>query len=84
MSAVESRGRRFMVVLRHRLPGSCLRSIEGRFEGPQISIAHNLAERFSISRNAAADQRAGIPDASSTLAECDRELRNAAHEVACG
>src|SRR5712692_12059563 len=35
-----------MVILRHRLPGVWLRSIENRFEGPQISKAHDLAERF--------------------------------------
>src|SRR6266705_1135852 len=35
-----------MVILRHRLPGGWLRSIENRFEGPQISKAHDLAERF--------------------------------------
>src|SRR5690349_14947534 len=35
-----------MVILRHRLPGGWLRSIEDRFQGPEISVAHDLAERL--------------------------------------
>src|SRR5207237_10537709 len=35
-----------MVILRHRLPGDWLRSIEDRFQGPEISVAHDLAERL--------------------------------------
>ena len=34
-----------MVILRHRLPGGWPRSIEDRFENPQISAAHDPAER---------------------------------------
>jgi hypothetical protein len=32
-----------MIILRHRRPGGWLRSLKDRFEGPQSSIAHNLA-----------------------------------------
>src|SRR6266496_1180168 len=35
-----------MVILRHRLPGGWLRSVEDRFQGPEISMAHDLAERL--------------------------------------
>jgi hypothetical protein len=33
-----------MVILRHRLPGGWLRSIQDRFEGPQIAKTHDLPE----------------------------------------
>jgi len=35
-----------MVILRHHLPGGWLRSIEDRFENPQVSVAHDPAERL--------------------------------------
>ena len=34
LTAVGSCERRFMVILRHRLPGGWLRSVQDRFEGP--------------------------------------------------
>jgi hypothetical protein len=50
-----------MVILRHRLPGGGLRSIEDRLQGPQIAKPMILRNAFSVSKNAAADQRAGMP-----------------------
>ena len=35
-----------MVILSHRLSGGWLRSIEDGFENPQISVAHDPAERL--------------------------------------
>jgi hypothetical protein len=37
-------------ILRHRLPGGWLRSIEDRFESPQISVAQDLRNDFAISK----------------------------------
>jgi len=53
--------RRFNVSVRHRLPGGWLQSIQDRLQGPQVPVAHNFRNDFSISRNAAADHRAAMP-----------------------
>jgi hypothetical protein len=43
-SSVGSCQRRFMMILRHRLPGGWLRLLKNRLESPQIAIAHDLAK----------------------------------------
>jgi len=73
-----------MVVLRHRLPGSWLRSIEGRFEGPEISIAHNLAERFQFLRMQLLTSAQASPTPAAHSPGAIANTENAAHEVAGG
>jgi len=35
-----------MAILRHRLPGGWLQSIQDRLQGPQVPVAHDFPERL--------------------------------------
>jgi len=73
-----------MVILRHRLPGGWLRSIEDRLKGPQISIAHDLAERFfdfQESSRGPARRHSGTPAANTPRAIANPGMR-IVHDVA--
>src|SRR5437667_118430 len=75
-----------MVILRHRLPGGWQRSIENRFEGPQISKAHDLAERlfqFQERSGRPARRHAGTPAANPPSAIANSGMR-IIHDVAGG
>src|SRR5215471_10249224 len=67
------------MLLRHRLSGGRLRSIEDRFQSPKIAIAHHLAEVLFRSQagggHPALDHSTVTPAANSTSSHANAGMR---------